>query len=128
MGAKNPRADSSVLVIILGAKAMTDKSLFCYPKRAKNILVIGRTNVSYSDLRTVVPNPKDNRPACLGTGGILKHTVVVRLHPLILSLKGKLQIRLMSSRGSQCVSIWYQYAKIFFVSKSIITNITAGFV
>ena len=37
---------------------------------------------------------------------ILKHTVVVRLHPLILSLKGKLQIRLMSSRGSQCASIW----------------------
>jgi hypothetical protein len=61
-GPKNPRADSNVLVIVPGAEAMTDKSLFCYPKRAKNILLIGRNNVSYSDLRILVQDQEENTP------------------------------------------------------------------
>jgi hypothetical protein len=41
---------------------MTDISLFCYPKRAKNILLIGRNNVSYSDLRILVQDQEENTP------------------------------------------------------------------
>lgn len=38
----------------MGAKALTDRPYSVILKLAKNALVIGRTNVSRSDLRTVV--------------------------------------------------------------------------
>ena len=41
---------------------MTDKSLFCHPKRAKNALLIGRNNVSLSDLRILVQQSEENTP------------------------------------------------------------------
>jgi hypothetical protein len=134
--------------IIPGAKALADYPYSVILKLAKNTCRRSSDLQISQSVSGLVCLVQDNMPACLGTGGILKHTVVVRLHPLILSLKGKLQIRLMSSRGSQCASIWsYSIsvsmapchgaetgsipvgtAKIYQAERSKIIKVNAGFV
>ena len=52
---------------------MTDNPYSVILKLAKNALLIGRINVSLSDLRTLVQQSEENTLPCLGTGRILKH-------------------------------------------------------
>ena len=61
-GLKNPRADSNVLVIRVGAKAMTDNPYSVILKGAKNIKTSGRVNVSQFRLEGPRPTTEENTP------------------------------------------------------------------
>ncbi len=57
--------------IIPGAKALADKSLFCYPQTGEKYLhKWPSAGIPIKGLRMVVLNQKDNTLPCLGTGGI----------------------------------------------------------